>query len=82
MAEGQSSSGPTSKDGDEAKLSLSDITSDMIMHQSKSSSDDFIQFSELENPREGKNELFLICEQCKCRIVRPGFAVLTDKEVY
>ena len=58
-----------------------DELKDMIETQSKSKAEEFIQFSDVVNPGEGKNKLFLVCEHCKCRVIRPGYATLVEKEV-
>ncbi len=31
--------------------------------------------------QDGKNKLFLICDHCKCKVMRPGYGRLTEKEV-
>ncbi len=57
------------------------LAPETIMGQSKSEADEFINFSEVEHPREGKNKLFLVCEHCKCRVISPGYAAVVEKEV-
>lgn len=61
--------------------SMDEIAAGLKLGQSKSTGDVFIGFSELDNPREGKNKMVLVCQHCKCRVIRPGYATLVDKEV-
>ena len=50
-------------------------------HQSKSSSESFLEFSELEGMGEGKNAVFLVCRYCRCKVLRPGYGTLIEREV-
>ena len=49
--------------------------------QSKSGAKVFVQFSDLENPEEGKNRAYIICAHCQCKVLKPGFGKLVEKEV-
>ena len=60
---------------------MDEIAAGLKLGQSKSTGDVFIGFSEVENPREGKNKMVLVCQHCKCRVIRPGYATLVEKEV-
>ena len=81
MAEGGSnaevSGDKTAGDGP----SMDEITAGLISGQSKSMGEEFVQFSDLENPREGKNRMVLVCLHCRCKVIKPGYATLVDKEV-
>lgn len=61
--------------------SMEEITSGLMLGQSKSTGDRFLEFSELESPRDGKNKMVLVCQRCKSRVIRPGYASLVEKEV-
>lgn len=80
MAEGEGGS-PSQPRGENGP-SMDEITSGLIAGQSKSTGEEFLQFSDLANPREGKNELVLVCNYCRCRVIKPGYATLVDREVY
>lgn len=61
---------------------MTEITSGLMVGQSKSTGEQFLGFSELEQPGDGKNKMVLVCQQCKSRVLRPGYGTLVDKEVY
>ena len=46
---------------------MDEITSGLMLGQSKST---------------GKNKMVLVCQLCRCRVIRPGYATLVDKEVF
>lgn len=79
MAEANSSNSRPS--GGEVTPSMDEITAGLMLGQSKATDDHFIGFSELDNPREGKNKMVLVCQLCKCKVIKPGYATLVDKEV-
>lgn len=81
MAEGGSNSGVSADQTGENGPPMDAITAGLMSGQSKSTSEEFLQFSDLENPREGKNKLMLVCLHCKCKVIKPGYATLVDKEV-
>jgi hypothetical protein len=62
-------------------LSMEEIAAGLKLGQSKSTGDVFVGFSDLESPQEGKNRMVLVCQHCKCRVIRPGYATLVDREV-
>ena len=64
-------------------LSMEEITAGLVSGQSKSKESVFMKFTEVEEPScgEGKNKLHLVCQMCKCRVLRPGFGTLVEKEV-
>lgn len=82
MAEGEGEAGPPSDPNSEGRgPAMEDITSGLMLGQSKSTGEEFLDFPDLENPREGKNKFVLVCQHCKCRVLRPGYGTLVDKEV-
>lgn len=72
----------SSMNGGDAAPSMDEITSGLNLGQSKAVGDHFIAFSGLEDPREGKNKMVMVCQHCKCKVIRPGYATLVDKEVH
>ena len=40
-----------------------------------------MEFGDVERPEEGKNKMFLVCDYCKCKVMRPGYGKLVEKEV-
>ena len=79
MADG--SGGTTKPSGSEGDGSSIDPSSALSSRQSKSSSDMFLEFSELENMREDKNSKCLVCRHCKCKVLKPGYGTLLEREV-
>lgn len=61
---------------------MDQISAGLMLGQSKSSGESFVGFSELETPKEGKNKMVLVCQLCRCRVIRPGYATLVEKEVH
>ena len=61
---------------------MAEIASGLMLGQSKSTSEQFLGFSELEQPGDGKNKMVLVCQQCRSRVLKPGYGTLVDKEVY
>lgn len=61
---------------------MAEIASGLMLGQSKSTGEQFLGFSELEQPRDGKNKMVLVCQQCRSRVLKPGYGTLVDKEVY
>lgn len=51
--------------------------------QSKSKSDSFREFDELDEETRGKEEntLYMVCRYCQCKIMRPGKGILVEREV-
>lgn len=76
MAEGTDQSSNTGKPP--AALVISE---EKLMGQSKSSADNFVQFKDLSEPQEGTNKLVMVCLYCMCKIIRPGYGSLVEKEV-
>ena len=62
-------------------ISIGGASAAVLMEQSKSEAMDLVEFREVQSPEEGKNKLCLICEQCKCQVMRPGYGKLVEKEV-
>ena len=62
--------------------SLDGQSLDMVGGQFKPESEKFIQFDEVENPKEGKNRLLLVCKHCKCEVMKDGYGTLVENEVY
>ena len=62
-------------------ISIGGASAALLMEQSKSEATDFVEFREVQSPEEGKNKLCLICEHCKCQVMRPGYGKLVEKEV-
>lgn len=81
MAEGSSSSDCTEATSPGAQP-LDGLSLDMISGQSKSESEEFVQFAEVENPKEGKNRLLLVCKHCKCKVMGGGYGTLVENEVF
>ena len=83
MAEGGPPSEPSSEGLANSGLSMEEITAGLVSGQSKSKESAFMKFSELEEPSsgEGKNKLHLVCLMCRCRVLRPGFGTLVEREV-
>ena len=77
MAEGQEPAGDSGGGGSEAGQALQML----IAQQSKSLSESFVEFSELEKPEDGKNQKILICVHCRCKVMKPGYGRLVEKEV-
>lgn len=77
MAENQ----PSEEEWTKAGPTMGQVAAGLNLGQSKSEGEVFIGFSGLENPREGKNRMVLVCQHCKSRVIRPGYATLVDKEV-
>ena len=71
MAEG------TTDDTSSAGLCACDGTSS---RQSKSSSASFLEFRELEETGEAKNSVYLVCRSCRCKVLKPGYATLVERE--
>ena len=82
MAEKQeeSSQGEDCQPGQQI-VSIGGASAALLMEQSKSEATDFVEFREVQSPEEGKNKLCLICEHCKCQVMRPGYGKLVEKEV-
>ena len=78
MAEGE---GSAAEAGATGGPSMDEITAGLIAGQSKSTGEEFLKFSQLESPGEGKNKLVMVCLHCRCKVIRPGYATLVDKEV-
>lgn len=76
MAEGADGNG-----GATAQLGGISLTNELIFGQSKSGSSDFTQFKQLEVTESDKNQLYLVCRHCNCRIMGPGYGTLVKKEV-
>ena len=57
------------------------ISAEKLMGQSKSSAEEFVDFKDLSEPQEGTNKLFLVCFNCKCKVMCPGYGTLVEKEV-
>ena len=76
MAEGADENG-----GATAQLGGISLTNELIFGQSKSGSSDFLQFKQLEATGSAKNQLYLVCQRCNCRIMAPGYGTLVKKEV-
>ena len=67
---------------DQQGISSSAAAAALLMAvQSKSKAEELVEFKEVENPGEGTNKLFLVCDHCKCKVMRPGYARLVEKEV-
>ena len=53
--------------------------------QSKSLAESFLEFGQLEPGTavggEGKNSMCLICRTCRCKVLKPGFGTLMEREV-
>lgn len=79
MAEGQEPPGDSGGGG--RGVDPGEALQELIARQSKSSSESFVEFSELEKPEEGKNQKFLICVHCQCKVMKPGYGKLVEKEV-
>lgn len=62
-------------------ISIGGASAAFLMEQSKSEATDLVEFREVQSPEEGKNKLCLICEHCKCQVMRPGYGKLVEKEV-
>lgn len=74
--------GPSSAMTDDSGSTLSrDLSSALSSRQSKSSSEIFLEFSELENSRGDKNSKCLVCRHCKCKVLKPGYGTLLEREV-
>ena len=76
MAEG----GREGSTGEKAPATLA-VSSETLMGQSKSSAEELLEFRDLSDPKDGKNKLILVCFNCKCKIIRPGYCSLIEKEV-
>lgn len=75
MAESAGSLCPSGSDGDAG------AANGVAPRQSKSSSQSFLDFGELEGAGEGKNRACLVCKSCRCKVLKPGFATLVEREV-
>lgn len=60
-----------------ASLTAADLSS--LTGQSKSLSDSFLEFHEID--QSDKDKYFLICMHCKCKVVRLKFGTFSEKEV-
>lgn len=69
---------PSGSGGDDPSI---DPSSALLSRQSKSSSEMFLEFSELENVTEDKNSKCLVCRHCKCKVLKPGYGTLLEREV-
>ena len=76
MAEG----GREGSSGEKAPDTLA-VSPEALMGQSKSSAEELLEFRDLSAPKEGKNKLILVCFNCKCKIIGPGYCSLIEKEV-
>lgn len=79
MAENTESSSSSSAEPPAAASLV--MTQEMLMGQSKCSAEVFMLFDDLPKPVEGTNKLMLVCLNCKCKVMRPGYGSLTEKEV-
>ncbi len=66
--------------GEQAPAALM-ITKEALMGQSKCSAEEFVLFKDLPEPVEGTNKLILVCLNCKCKVMRPGYGSFTVSEV-
>ncbi len=57
------------------------ISADKLMGQSKSSAEKFVDFKDLSEAQEDTNKLILVCFNCKCKVMSPGYGTLVEKEV-
>ena len=81
MAEGDRAREGSTEEQAPPTLAVSAETLTGLMGQSKSSADELVEFKDLSEPKEGKNKLILVCFNCKCKIIRPGYCSLIEKEV-
>ena len=57
--------------------------SGLVLGQSKSGSESFLEFGDLDSETLGaeKNVVFLVCRSCRCKVLKPGFGRLVEREV-
>ena len=81
MAECPKKSENTAEDGE--KGAGPGIPAGLVLGQSKSKSENFVEFGDLdpETVGEEKNNVFLVCRSCRCKILKPGYGKLVEKEV-
>ena len=83
MAEGPGKDEVPQGEGDQSHLEAlsAGLGSALMSGQSKSTSESFQEFSELEGTGEGKNAKFLLCQFCHCKVLKPGYSALVEREV-
>ena len=76
-----------SKEGDtpgtEGESDATAAVAGLVLGQSKSKSESFLEFGELDTETLGaeKNTVFLICRSCQCKVLKPGYGKLVEREV-
>ena len=78
QAEMAESTNPPDSSEDAPSTNVANVS---LSHQSKSGSESFLEFGALEGAGEGKNSVFLVCRYCKCKVLRPGYGTLVEREV-
>jgi len=68
------------------KVSLPDpvlqgLSVGMIMGQSKSKAEEFMTSEDVDLTENVKNTLVLVCQYCKCKVLKPGYGTLVKNKV-
>ena len=75
---------PPGEDVEKEAAAAPDIPVELVLGQSKSKSENFQEFGELDPETVGsdKNKVFIVCRSCKCKVLKPGYGTLVEKEVW
>ena len=57
------------------------LSAGLILGQSKSEAEEFISSQDLDLSENVKNTLMLVCQFCKCKVLRPGYGTMTKTRV-
>ena len=73
----------TSATGEDETAADSSAAPGLVLGQSKSKSESFREFGELDAETVGaeKNAVFLVCRSCRCKVLKPGYGTLVEREV-
>ncbi len=55
------------------------LSAGLILGQSKSKAEEFVEFKDLKD--SDKNSSMIVCQFCRCKILRPGYGSLEKEEV-
>ena len=74
----------SAENGEKEAAAAPGIPAGLVLGQSKSKSESFQEFGDLDPETVGaadKNGVFLVCRSCRCKVLKPGYGKLVDKEV-
>lgn len=67
----------------EGGIACLDLSAALSLGQSKALAVCYYEFNELgqDATEEGKNSLALICRTCRCKVLKPNYGTLIEREV-